>query len=57
MYRSQEKISAGGIVLLLLILLNTVLLEKSFVTSSEWYKVTYVTFPLLLLAIFVNRKN
>jgi len=57
MHRNQEKISAVGILVLFFVLLNTVMLEKSYVANESLYGATYVTFPLLLLSIAAFRKS
>jgi hypothetical protein len=57
MYRNHKKISAMGVVMLLLVILNAVVLEKSFVVNSHFYKWIYITIPLLLIAIVAYRKK
>jgi hypothetical protein len=51
MHRNQEKISAGGITTLFFLLLNTIVLERGFVFDPGWYKLSYLTLPLLLISI------
>lgn len=51
MPRNQSRISAGGNVIALLVLIDVILLRKSFISGSGWL-VWVVAIPLLLLAIY-----
>lgn len=55
MHRNQKKVSAGGLVILFLVLLNAVVLQQGLATNAMWYKAAYVTLPLLGIAIFISR--
>lgn len=54
MRRDQEN-STGGIVLLTIVLLNAIVLELGFTSNPQWYKLAYVTFPLLMVSVFFFR--
>jgi len=51
MPRNQSRISAGGNFIALLVLMDVILLRKSFISGSGWL-VWVVAIPLLLLAIY-----
>lgn len=55
MRRNQDKISVVGMVILLLILVNVIILKYAFVSDPVWYKVGYVTFPLMMVLIAVHQ--
>lgn len=57
MSRSQKKISAGGVVMLSLVLVTAVALEEAFVSNPKWYNVLYVTLPLLLILRVIYRRR
>lgn len=52
MSRDQEKISANGSIILILVLLNAAILRMAYVGAIPGYGPLIVTLPLLLLAIF-----
>lgn len=54
---NQPKVSAGGSIVLLLVLLTAVALENAVVIDTRWYKLLLVTLPLLLGYVLVNRKQ
>lgn len=51
--RGDQKISAGGILVLLLVLVNIVILEKGLTSRPRWYQLGFITLPLLLGVIAV----
>lgn len=57
MHRNQQKISAGGMWVLLLVLLNAIVLQQGFIAGNDWYKIAYATLPLLLVAIIVFKRK
>ncbi|WP_172623025.1 hypothetical protein [Flavisolibacter ginsenosidimutans] len=56
MHRNQSGISAGGVVVLFVVLLNAIIIRQGFVAGTGWYQFLYVTVPLLLL-VFVFRRR
>jgi uncharacterized membrane protein YhdT len=54
MHRNQKKVSADGLVILFLALLNAVVLQQGLASNPMWYKAMYVTLPLLGIAIFIS---
>lgn len=57
MHRNRKEVSAGGLVILFLILLNAVVLQQGLAADPMWYKAVYITLPLLGIAIFMSRTN
>jgi hypothetical protein len=57
MQRGHHTVSAGGIIVLALLLLNAIVLEQGYVSSARWYKLAWVTIPLLLFSIFLFRQK
>jgi len=57
MQRNQQAESICGTVVLLLVLCNAVVLEHGLVAGGVWYKLLFVTLPLLLLSIIAFRKK
>ena len=57
MQRDRQTVSVSGRIVLLLVLFNAVVAEHGLVLNGAWYKLLYVTLPLLLLSILVFRKN
>ena len=51
--RGDQKISAGGILVLLLVLVNIVILEKGLTSRPRCYQLGFITLPLLLGVIAV----
>jgi len=52
MSRNQERVSASGIVILILVMLNVIILKTAFIHDAENYWGLVITLPLLLIAIF-----
>jgi len=44
--------SVHGLLVLLLVLLNAIILETALLKNYQWYKVLWITTPLLLLCLF-----
>ena len=57
MSRNQEKVSASGIVILILVMLNVIILKTAFIHDAEIYWGLVITLPLLLIAIFDTLKK
>jgi len=57
MPRNQEKISAGGMIVTLLVVLSAIALERGLVSHPKWYKVAWITIPLLIISIVLHRKK
>lgn len=57
MQGNHVKISAGGMIVLMLVVLNVVILEKGYVSDPGWYKAAYISFPLLLITLFFNYRK
>ena len=57
MHRNQSEVSAVGIVVLFVALLNVIIIRQGFVANAEWYQLLYVTVPLLLLLLLVFRRR
>ena len=57
MQRNQSTVSAGGMIVLVLCLLNVIVLEQAFVSSAQWYKLAWITLPLLLLSVILYRRR
>lgn len=55
MHEHQKKISAGGVLVLALTILNAVVLEKALVSDPGWYRYAWVTVPLLVILLILTR--
>lgn len=55
MQKNQQKISASGIIVLLLVLFSAIALESAFVSDEKWYRVLIFTIPFLLIFFITNR--
>lgn len=55
MHHNRKEASTGGLVILLIVLLNAIVLQQGLTVNPVWYKAVYVTLPLLGVAIFVSR--
>ena len=47
----------GGTIILLLVLLNAIILKAGFVNNDNSWLWLFITFPLLLIAIFATRRS
>jgi hypothetical protein len=56
MHRNHQTISVVGMTVLFLVLFNVVVLERGLVANAWWYKLLYVTVPLLLSFIAFRKK-
>jgi hypothetical protein len=54
---NQDKISAGGIVVAMLVILSAIALERGFVLGAKWYRLAWLTIPLLIVTIVMQRKK
>jgi hypothetical protein len=57
MQGNQKKISSGGVFVFLFLLLNAIVLERGLVSHPNWYKLAYVSIPLLLISIVSFRRK
>jgi L-asparagine transporter-like permease len=57
MLDKTKKVSASGIVILLLIFLNAVVVKVAFIRNSKWYMALIVTVPLLLFALYYTTQK
>jgi uncharacterized membrane protein YhdT len=57
MQGNQKRISAGGMIVLMLVTANVVILEQGYVSDPAWYKLAYFSFPLLLISLFFNYRK
>jgi hypothetical protein len=54
MQGNLKKVSAGGVIVLLLVLLNAIILEEAYVSNPGWYKLAWITVPLMLITIALS---
>ncbi|HYJ65476.1 MAG TPA: hypothetical protein VEV62_17165 [Parafilimonas sp.] len=57
MLRKHKIVSAGGFIILSLVILNIIIIKAGFANNENWYWVLTVSLPLLLLAIFNIRQK
>lgn len=57
MPRNQKKVLASGMMVLLMVFLNAFILQQGLVSNEVWYKLTFITIPLLLLSIVAFRRK
>lgn len=59
MQRNHGKISAGGGIMLMLVLGNTIIMEKGFISDPVWYKLACISIPLMLgyLILYVRKQT
>ena len=59
MHSNQQKISKGGLMTSLFILLNAIVLEQGLVTHDKWYWLLFFTLPALVISqgIFHRKGN
>lgn len=55
--RKNETTPPGGILTLLLLVLNAVALEAAYVRAGKGYAILLFTLPLLLLSIIINKSK
>lgn len=54
---NQQKIAAGRTVAAMAFLLNAIVLEQGLVSHPMWYKVAFITFPLMLIYVIAFGKQ
>ena len=57
MYQNGKKISADGVLVLWLVILNTIILKQGFIAHPKWYFLLMLTIPLMLISLFVFRRK
>jgi hypothetical protein len=58
MSRNPRKVSAGGSIIVLFVLLTAIVLQNALITDTRWYWCLFVTFPaIVLIALFVRSKR
>jgi hypothetical protein len=57
MRRKPSSVSAGGSLVIFLVVLNAMVLEQGFAHDARWYRIFPVTLPLLLIVLFFNRHS
>ena len=54
MQGNLKKVSAGGVIVLFFVVLNAIVLEQGYVSNPGWYKLAWLTVPLLLITIVLS---
>lgn len=57
MSRSQKNGSASGAFMVLLVFINAIILKENLVSAGELYGLLWLTIPLLLISIFLFRRE
>jgi predicted membrane protein len=57
MLHKEQNNSVGDIIMLLLVFLNAFILKIAFIQNEKWYPALIITFPLLLITIYLNKKR
>jgi hypothetical protein len=57
MQRGHHTVSSGGTIVLALLLLNAIVLKQGYVSGAGWYKLAWITVPLLLYSIVLFRQK
>lgn len=57
MQESQKKISAGGSLILCIVILNVVIVKHAFVSQADWYALLVLTVPALLASILILKRR
>ena len=55
MRKSSQQSSAGGIFIFLFVMLNAIVLERGLVSDPKWYRLAFMTVPVLLVLIVLSR--
>ena len=55
MHENPRAVSAGGVLVLMLAVLNAVILKEALVSDPEWYRYGWATVPLFLLSVILMR--
>lgn len=56
MHGNQRNVAAGAIAYLLAIL-NAIILKEALVSDPRWYRLAWITVPLLVLSVVFMRRN
>lgn len=54
---NTQPVTISGMLAAALLLINAVILETALVKNASWYKVLWLTLPLLAIAIYQYRKK
>jgi hypothetical protein len=57
MTRINKPASPGGIIILVLVLINVIAIKEAFIGNGKWYLALVITLPLLLLAVANMRQR
>lgn len=49
---TQERISGNGHIILILVFINGIALESGYTEHENWYRLLFVSLPLLAIALF-----
>ncbi|MBL0337436.1 MAG: FMN-binding glutamate synthase family protein [Chitinophagaceae bacterium] len=52
MSRNQKSVSASGVIILIIVLLNAIILKTAYINNADYYWALLILLPLLLLAIY-----
>ena len=52
MSRNQKSVSASGVIILIIVLLNAIVLKTAYIDNADYYWALLIVLPLLLLAIY-----
>jgi hypothetical protein len=56
MHAKQNNVATGAIAYLLAIL-NAIILREALVSDPRWYRLAWITVPLLVLSLVLMRRN
>lgn len=57
MTENHKEVSAGGTIVLLLVLVNVITLKNAFIFHKDWYWLLLLTIPLQLIALMAHRRK
>ena len=58
MSRNPREVSAGGSMIVLLVLLTAIVLQNALIADAGWYWCLFITIPaIILIALFVRNKR
>ena len=58
MLRNHREVSAGGTLIVSLVLLTAIVCKAAFITDARWYGCLLITLPaILLIALFAGDKK
>ncbi|WP_169749179.1 hypothetical protein [Flavihumibacter petaseus] len=52
--QNQSSVRVSGIILLLLVIINSIIIREAYTGNEKWYLALVVSVPLLMLAMFSN---